>query len=78
LNEIELGATVHLPLNELELGDLSFHLTVRRGCVMAVCIAALSLAMPVANDGIKLCFDSAIQASSSLAAFFGSSPETDQ
>ena len=55
---IKLSAPVHLPFDQLELGDLSFHLAIRpwlRDCRVR---RALIFGEAFANEAMKLCLDS--------------------
>ena len=56
--EIEAGATIHLPLHELELGDLAGHVQDQHKQRMAEIIAALNDLFGGVTEGDRIvCFD---------------------
>ena len=54
MREVELAAALHLPLDELELGDLSLVWPLDQGSTMAARTAALSFRTPDAEDADSL------------------------
>ena len=69
LGQINLGAAVHLPLDEFELGDLAFGLAIRPREIMALRTAAMSFSTPFAKEPTRLAFAPSSQASSFATAF---------